>query len=243
MPAGIAYKDRLRPGERKLLEALMKEENSFTELKHVTGLSSSHLTKYLKLFQKEGVVERDIDSRKYRLTDFGRDLATKNELITQIEGSNSGELSEATLAHTLGIARHLVPYILWEEPREKNVVFQYYYRGKPDQLLEIIRRKHALQFEDWIVDVFSLALARKLIGPKYFEDPSLFKTIPDSLLHRIWMTLFPTMRKIILINKFDPPYLLETLKDPRGKELLEFIFRERRRPDTRGFLKEKVKQP
>lgn len=235
MQTGIAYKERLRPGERKILEALMKKQSSFTELKKATGLSSSHLTRYLKLFQKEGVVERDIDSRKYKLTNFGRSLATKNEIITQIEGSISGELSEAMLAHTLGIARRLVPYILWVEPREKHAVFQYYYRGKPDQLLEIIHRKHTLQLEDWIVDIFSLALARKLIDPKYFEEPSLFKTMPNSLLDKIWKTLFPTMREVILINKFDPPHLLETLKGSKGKELLEFIFRERRHPDTRGF--------
>lgn len=235
MQAGIAYRERLRPGERKILEALMKEQSSFTELKKITGLSSSHLSKYLKLFQKEGVVERDIDSRKYRLTNFGRNFATKNELVTQIEGSVSGELSEAMLAHTLGITQRLVPYILWEEPREKHAVFQYYYEGKPDQLLEIIHRKYALQIEDWIVDIFSLALARKLIDPKYFEEPTLLKTIPNSILDKIWKTLFPTMRKVILINKFDPPHLLETLKNPRGKKLLEFIFRERRHPDTRGL--------
>lgn len=59
----------------------------------------------------------------------------------------------------------------------------------------------------------------------------MFKTMPNSLLDKIWKTLSPTMRKVILINKFDSPHLLETLKGPRGKGLLEFIFRERRRPD------------
>ena len=213
----------------------MKKQSSFTELNQSTKLSKSHLSKYLKLFQKEGVVERNIYSREYKLTNFGRNLATKNDLITQIEGSISGELSEDAIPYLSKIARNLVPYVLWNEPRDEHAIFQYYYRGRPDHLLEIIHRKYALQLEDWIVDIFSLALARNLIDSKYFEEPSLFETMPESLLDQIWNTLFPTMREVILINKFDPPSLLQTLKDPKGKRLLEFIFRERRHPDTRGF--------
>jgi hypothetical protein len=56
----------LRPGEGKILTALLKSEKTNGELQKETGLQSNILIDYLRNLQRLGFVERDIDSRKYR---------------------------------------------------------------------------------------------------------------------------------------------------------------------------------
>jgi hypothetical protein len=55
----------LRPGEVKILEALLKDDKTNGELQKETGLQSNILSEYLKNLQRLGLVERNIDTRKY----------------------------------------------------------------------------------------------------------------------------------------------------------------------------------
>jgi len=198
----------------------------------------------LKLLTKDGYLKHE-PYGSYQITEAGEHQALawmkqeeKNEIITSIEKSETGGVDPRSwlqLAQLAGIhaLRDMIPYVLWAEPMEPKALFHYYYVGKPDQLKEIIDKRLCLSTEDWIVDIFSLALARGLISREYFEDPSKFRELPNEIFDKIWDTLFPTMRRVILINKFDPPRLLEMIKDPRGKGLLETIFGPRRHRKVR----------
>jgi len=70
-----------------------KGKKSFTELQHSTGLSTPILSEYLKRLQKAGLIERDIDSRKYTITrqgknEFGTYHFIQNGLSLRVVDSN-----------------------------------------------------------------------------------------------------------------------------------------------------------
>lgn len=56
----------LKPGEEKILRSLMEGEKTFGELQEDTKLQTNVLSEYLKNLQKNGLIDRDIESRKYR---------------------------------------------------------------------------------------------------------------------------------------------------------------------------------
>jgi len=223
--------------------ARFREIHSYLKSK---GMAASKGTtgNLLKRLIKDGYLEHE-HYGTYRITEAGEHQALawmtreeKNEIITSIEESEAGKVDPRAwlqLARLSGMytLREAVPYVLWAEPMEPKALFHYYYAGKPDQLKEIIEKRLCLSMEDWIVDIFSLALSRGLISQEYFKDPSKFSELPNEILDKIWDTLFPTMRRAILINKFDPPRVLEMLKHPGGKSLLETIFGPRRHRKVR----------
>lgn len=57
----------LRPGEKKILKALLEGPKSYTQLHNETKLQYNILSEYLKRLQKLSLVTRDIDSRKYEM--------------------------------------------------------------------------------------------------------------------------------------------------------------------------------
>lgn len=57
----------LRPGEKKILKALLEGPKSYTQLHNETKLQYNILSEYLKRFQKLSLVTRDIDTRKYEM--------------------------------------------------------------------------------------------------------------------------------------------------------------------------------
>ncbi|MFC1506395.1 winged helix-turn-helix transcriptional regulator [Thermoproteota archaeon] len=73
----------LRKGELKILKALYSGKNTaFNELHEAIGLSTPILSKYLKDFQKNGLVTRNIDTRKYSITESGKKAFDTQEIIT-----------------------------------------------------------------------------------------------------------------------------------------------------------------
>lgn len=118
----------------------------------------------------------------------------KKDIIASIEKSKAKRVEPTSWLAGIHALRDMIAYVLWTEPMEPNAVFHYYYTGTPDQLKEIIEKRLCLSFEDWIVDIFSLALARELIDPAYFENSSRFRELPNEVLDETWNALFPTMR-------------------------------------------------
>jgi len=59
----------LKPGEMKIINALMRSENglSFTELKAEVKLSAPVLSEYLKNLVGDGFIDKDVRIRKYKL--------------------------------------------------------------------------------------------------------------------------------------------------------------------------------
>lgn len=74
---------------KKLLEGL-----SFTDLKEQTGLSSSVLSAYLKNLQKVKAIERDIDTRRYILTEDVGKIFLKIVSISEILDKFANKLNE-----------------------------------------------------------------------------------------------------------------------------------------------------
>jgi len=80
---------RLAPGEEQIFNALRECEKrltSFSELREKTGLSDPALSEYLKELQKKGLIERDIMSRKYRITTRGDITLGKKEILERFAG-------------------------------------------------------------------------------------------------------------------------------------------------------------
>ena len=80
-------KMELRPGENKILEVLEKSVYglSFSEILNETNLSRPIVARYLKRLWKENLIDRNIDNRRYRLTEKGRRLLLKRRIINETE--------------------------------------------------------------------------------------------------------------------------------------------------------------
>ena len=75
----------LAPKEATILEALKDRTlNAFGELREQTKVSSPVLADYLKRLQKKKLIERDIDTRKYRITYDGITYLERHELIRNV---------------------------------------------------------------------------------------------------------------------------------------------------------------
>lgn len=87
----------LRPGEVKILKALYNDKKkSFTELESQTHLSTPILSQYLKDFQKgQPLVERDIDSRTYYITEDGKKAHDTQQILDTVSSLRSLEIKES----------------------------------------------------------------------------------------------------------------------------------------------------
>jgi hypothetical protein len=76
----------LKPGERKILKALEEEEKKFKDLnKRGILVNPNILSAYLKNLQKQGLITRDIDERKFRLNPHGWETLYLAEIRDLIE--------------------------------------------------------------------------------------------------------------------------------------------------------------
>jgi DNA-binding HxlR family transcriptional regulator len=85
----------LRPGEIKILKALAKGSKSNKQLRAGTKLNKNCLSDYLKRLQKIGLVERDIDTRIYHVTeDFSEETLFVNDIAQLIQSQVDKTISE-----------------------------------------------------------------------------------------------------------------------------------------------------
>jgi DNA-binding IclR family transcriptional regulator len=71
----------LRPGEIKILKALREGPKSFSELH---GLNTNVLSEYLKSLQLSGLIQRDIETRKYLVIDAGIQAVNLEDRIQEL---------------------------------------------------------------------------------------------------------------------------------------------------------------
>jgi len=71
----------LRPGEIKILESLTDGEKRFSDLHRDTGLQFNILSQYLKRLQGLGLVERDIETRRYRIKEISLEALFYNDVL------------------------------------------------------------------------------------------------------------------------------------------------------------------
>ncbi len=74
----------LAPGKNEILKALRDQKKSYTQLKKDADLSDPVLSDYLKWLWKKKYIDRDIDSRKYRLLKKGGNLLPLIDLVDQL---------------------------------------------------------------------------------------------------------------------------------------------------------------
>ena len=101
--------------KRMVLEALRTGEMRFSDLGKELEMSEPTLTKYLKELQKAKLVEREIDSRKYKLTLEGVSHLRKNDLAERIEAMPGVESKEILIEEFKEI---------WEDLRSAAKVFE-----------------------------------------------------------------------------------------------------------------------
>jgi DNA-binding HxlR family transcriptional regulator len=65
----MSEKKGLRPGEIKILKVLVKGNMSFDKLASETKLNRTCLSDYLKRLQKIGIIDRNIETRIYQITE------------------------------------------------------------------------------------------------------------------------------------------------------------------------------
>jgi predicted transcriptional regulator len=91
---------RLRPGEIKILKALVKgnktfETLAFEELASETKLNRTCLSDYLKRLQKIGLLAKDIETRKYHVTeDFSEETLFVSDIAQLIQSQVDKTISE-----------------------------------------------------------------------------------------------------------------------------------------------------
>lgn len=85
-------KQKLRPGERQILEALSAAEKdsnkkglSFTQIKDQSNLSRPVISDYLKRLWKDGLILRDIYTRRYRITVNGIQVLTRETILEKMD--------------------------------------------------------------------------------------------------------------------------------------------------------------
>lgn len=65
----------IKPGEIRILRALMNEPLSDKEIRGKARLVGANVRiRYLRHLWKQGLITRDIDSRKYSIADKGREM-------------------------------------------------------------------------------------------------------------------------------------------------------------------------
>ncbi len=78
----------LKPGEYKILKALSKGEWTNTELIKEAGIVNPNIrSKYLKRLQKLGFIERDIDTRKFRILPISDEVLLFKDIEKFISGT------------------------------------------------------------------------------------------------------------------------------------------------------------
>jgi len=73
--------NRLRPGEKKILNALSKDDKRFSDLQRDTSLQANALSGYLKTLQKNGLITRDIETRKYHRNEISLEALFYNDVL------------------------------------------------------------------------------------------------------------------------------------------------------------------
>lgn len=108
---------KLRPGEKKILDVLTNGSRSFSKLKSETGLAPRHLSSYVKSLQKQSLIERDLDTREYKILEKSLDTLFLGDIIAVLQ--------DALARHIKDKGRDTLDLDLWSK---ESLVFS----TKPD---------------------------------------------------------------------------------------------------------------
>jgi len=196
------------------------------KLWYITIRSRSTLSKYLKELQKEGAVIKDIDTRKYFLTDYGTKIATTLELShLLLEASPEiRELGIKTLEAINAETRKAIPEGECDEKEVVKTLASWVGATGLYSLLEQIKRGEpfvvvAFYYLGYIGAVYA-TLKRQIV----YKDPEVWlpENLPelrDRMLLKTGLEKYDVYKPII--EQFE-----EALEDifPRETKLLKKLF-------------------
>jgi predicted transcriptional regulator len=229
----------LKPGERKILQALTTGNKLFKDLREQCVKNPNILSSYLKNLQKTGLILRDIDTRKFKLTGNGWEtlyIANICDLITEygFRKTNIKLLGLDIIVSEKPILLESMSNVLAEEDA-RNVFAAF---SKINQFLLQVWRKQVLSFfskaERQIIEEYEQAfhdailvavkpaaniskesskpLAEKRLKLRY---PNI--EIPATILEIEAETVFKEMMenetRAIMLEIGNPKTFLERLKD------------------------------
>jgi len=197
---------RKDPGRLRIIEALESRASGYNELWTKTGLRGNLLSKYLKELQKEGRVERDIESRKYRLTQDGQRALRAASSASFLE-----QHPPAFFELSLGIEG---PYLQELGGKMMDIDYSYEASLSCDQpighLIELFRKRSNYAPNLFLSQLVELAYEKGLVNKRGIRG----------LSKREWRLIFkelcPRGHEIIWLERVDLRDLLRVLTHPKG---------------------------
>jgi predicted transcriptional regulator len=205
-------KDKV-PGKLRVVEALKDQPKGYKQLWIETGLRGNLLSKYLKELQREENVERDIETRKYQLTQKGL-----NALQT-LSNARFLELHPPMFFHhSLGIQGPPVEGIS-VGPMEVDFAYSasLTYDRPIGKLTEIFQKRGKYAPALFLTQLLQLACERRLLNRRTLEGGRI-----PRLSARKWRAIFkalcPRAHELIWLERIDLRDLLRVLTHPKGLE-------------------------
>jgi len=176
------------------------EPLSFKQLKEKTGLSHTHLSRYLKRLRDLLLVTHDYHERKYSILQNGK-----------------GELGRGMDMRTIAISK--IPNYLILNPEFAQFSLFYYYLGDLGDFEKILERRTNEMAKRQLSDILGLAKRMNLIP----DDELRRKAISSRTITKIWSTIFPKLERILLIERIEIKSLENLVKSRKGKPLVRYV--------------------
>jgi len=177
-----------------------QEPLSFKQLKEKTGLSHTHLSRYLKRLRDLLLVTHDYHERKYSILQNGK-----------------GELGRGMDMRTIAISK--IPNYLILNPEFTQFSLFYYYLGDLGNFEKILERRTNEMAKRQLLDILGLAKGMNLIP----DDELRRKAVSSRTITKIWSTIFPKLERILLIERIEVKSLENLVKSRKGKALVRDV--------------------
>lgn len=216
-----ARKPGRSPGEYKILSSLKSGDKSFTILKSETSLPGSVLSDYLKRLQRDNLIERNFETRKYRIKYPGI-VSEIAQAIASWPGYMTFTLVPSEV-HIVDEEKHLIGGRI--EILNYAATASVHYKGKKDDLVELFRKRFRYASHILLGEILTVIKDKGLLDEDHFTGKKSFGQVPSKKWDDIFKKLFGSSEEVVYIERVRVDPLLRFMKDPRNVDWLNALVR------------------
>lgn len=214
-----ARKPSRSPGEWKILSALRGGDKSFTMLKSETGLPGSVLSDYLKRLQRDGLIERDFETRRYRIKEAGI-VFEIGRAIESWPGFMTFTLVPSEV-HIIDEKKALIGGRI--DILNYAATASVHYKGGKDALAELFGRRFGKAPHKLLQGILAMIREKGVLDEGYFAGKKSFQDISPEKWDDIFKKLFWLSEEVIYVERVRVKPLLRFMKTPQTGEWLNAL--------------------
>lgn len=214
-----AQKPSRSPGEYKILSVLRSGDKSFTVLKSETGLPGSVLSDYLKRLQRDDLIERDFETRMYRIKRGGI-VVEIGRAIESWPGFMTFTLAPSEV-HVIDEEKGLIGGRI--DILNYAATASVHYKGGKDALVELFRRRFGKAPHTLLQEILAMIREKGMLDEGYFTGKRSFEDVSPEKWDDIFKKLFWLSEEVIYVERVRVKPLLRFMRVPRTGEWLNAL--------------------